>query len=310
MFTFAEEVDTFKKGSTSGGSDKSDLFRTAWDNSDYGQSFKGTNTFKGTVKLYYNILLTGTPGAVKNYYSNVEDGMVQRISICEIENQQFSKFVAWKQLTPKQMEIIDRFITRCDDNSYMEPLKCTSEEANAYNTTSANFDKNVKWKFKMRPRQEVDMSWLKEDIMKWLEETRIDSSLVFDLAKDTFRRRTAVKGFRLALLCTACWANVGKREKKVIRDFVMWFMDRDIEESLKMFGKQYNDLQSTALPDAVKRHANLYADLNDTFTKTELISLCLKKGIKSKAALIIHRWKEDDAIKEIKSETYQKTKKK
>ena len=101
-----------------------------------------------------------------------------------------------------------------------------------------------------------------------------------------------------------------KREKKVIRDFVMWFMDRDIEESLKMFGKQYNDLQSTALPDAVKRHANLYADLNDTFTKTELISLCLKKGIKSKAALIIHRWKEDDAIKEIKSETYQKTKKK
>ena len=310
MFTFAEEVDTFKKGSTSGGADKSDLFRTAWDNSDYGQSFKGTNTFKGTVKLYYNILLTGTPGAVKNYYSNVEDGMVQRISICEIENQQFSKFVAWKQLTPKQMEIIDRFITRCDDNSYMEPLKCTSEEANAYNTTSANFDKNVKWKFKMRPRQEVDMSWLKEDIMRWLEETRIDSSLVFDLAKDTFRRRTAVKGFRLALLCTACWANVGKREKKVIRDFVMWFMDRDIEESLKMFGKQYNDLQSTALPDAVKRHANLYADLNDTFTKTELISLCLKKGIKSKAALIIHRWKEDDAIKEIKSETYQKKKKK
>lgn len=310
MFTFAEEVDTFKKGSTSGGADKSDLFRTAWDNSEYGQSFKGTNTFKGTVKLYYNILLTGTPGAVKNYYSNVEDGMVQRISICEIENQQFSKFVAWKQLTPKQMEIIDRFITRCDDNSYMEPLKCTSEEANAYNTTSANFDKNVKWKFKMRPRQEVDMSWLKEDIMNWLEESRIDSSLVYDLAKDTFRRRTAVKGFRLALLCTACWANVGKREKKVIRDFVMWFMDRDIEESLKMFGKQYNDLQSTALPDAVKRHANLYADLNDTFTKTELISLCLKKGIKSKAALIIHRWKEDDAIKEIKSETYQKKKKK
>jgi hypothetical protein len=310
MFTFAEEVDTFKKGSTSGGSDKSDLFRTAWDNSDYGQSFKGTNTFKGTVKLFYNILLTGTPGAVKNYYSNVEDGMVQRISICEIENQQFSKFVAWKQLTPKQMEIIDRFITRCDDNSYMEPLKCTSEEANAYNTTSANFDKNVKWKFKMRPRQEVDMSWLKDDIMNWLEESRIDSSLVYDLAKDTFRRRTAVKGFRLALLCTACWANVGKREKKVIRDFVMWFMDRDIEESLKMFGKQYNDLQSSALPDAVKRHANLYADLNDTFTKTELISLCLKKGIKSKAALIIHRWKEDDAIKEIKSETYQKTKKK
>ena len=309
MFTFAEEVDTFKKGSTSGGADKSDLFRTAWDNSDYGQSFRSNNTFKGSVKLYYNILLTGTPGAVKDYYSNVEDGMVQRISISEIENQQFSKFVAWKQLTPKQMEVIDRFITRCDDNSYMEPLKCSSEEANAFNTTSANFDKNVKWKFKMRPRQEVDMSWLKEDIMNWLEESRIDSSLVYDLAKDTFRRRTAVKGFRLALLCTACWANVGKREKKVIRDFVLWFMNRDLDESLKMFGKRYNQIQESVQADSSMRHANLYADLNDTFTKTNLISLCLQKGIKSKARLIVFRWKEDGVIKETKKDTYIKTKK-
>lgn len=309
MFTFAEEVDTFKKGSTSGGADKSDLFRTAWDNSDYGQSFRSNNTFKGTVNLYYNILLTGTPGAVKNYYANVEDGMVQRISICEIENQQFAKFVAWKQLTPKQMEIIDRFITRCDDNSYMEPLKCTREEADAYNTTSANYDKNVKWKFKMRPRQKVDMNWLQEDIMNWLEEERIDSSMAYDLAKDTFRRRTAVKGFRLALLCMACWANVGKREKKIIRGFVLWFMDRDLEESLKMFGKQYNEIQSKAQVDNSMHHANLYEELNDTFTRTDLISLCLQKGIKSQARLIVYRWKSDGAIKEVKKHTYQKVKK-
>ena len=307
MFTFAEEVDTFKKGSTSGGSDKSDLYRTAWDNGRYGQSFISKNTFKGEVNLYYNILLTGTPGAVRNYYQNVEDGMVQRISICEIENQQFAKFVAWKQLTPKQMEIIDRFITRCDDNSYMEPLKCTREEADAYNTTSANFDKNVKWKFKMRPRQSVDMSWLRDDIMKWLEEERIDSSMAYDLARDTFRRRTAVKGFRVALVCTACWANVGKHERKVIRDFVLWFMDRDLEESLKMFGKNYNEIQVKAQSDTTTtHHANLFADLNDTFTKTDLISMCLLKGIKSKVRLIIHRWKDDGAIKEVKKDLYKK----
>ena len=308
MFTYAEEVDTFKKGSSSGGADKSDLFRCAWDNSEYGQSFRSNNTFKGKVTLYYNILLTGTPGAVKNYYNNVEDGMVQRISICEIENQQFAKFVSWKQLTNKQLEVIDRFIERCDANSYVEPLKISLEEAEAQNTTSSNYDQKIKWRFKMRDRQEVDMDWLKPDIMDWLEKERFDSSMAYDLAKDTFRRRTAVKGFRLALICMACWANVGKREKKVIRDFVLWFMDRDLEESLKMFGKRYNDLQNKVNSDGPRRQIALFNELPDTFTKMELINLCGEKGIKSNVRKIIYLWKEDKVIVENGKDSFKKVK--
>ena len=296
MFTYAEEVDTFKKGSSSGGSDKSDLFRCAWDNSEYGQSFKSNNTFKGKVILYYNLLLTGTPGAVKNYYNNVEDGMVQRISICEIENQQFADFVEWKQLGPKQMEVIDRFIDRCDANSYADPLKITLEDAEAQNTTSSNYDQKIKWRFKMRDRQEVDMQWLKPTIMDWLSKERLDSLMAYDLAKDTFRRRTAVKGFRLALICMACWANVGKREKKVIADFVTWFMDRDLEESLKMFGKQYNELQNKFTTDGTGRQVNIFNKLGDTFTKMDVINLCHENNIKQRIRQIIYLWKKDKVI--------------
>ena len=308
MFTFAEEVDTFKKGSSSGGADKSDLFRCAWDNSEYGQSFRSNNTFKGKVTLYYNILLTGTPGAVKNYYNNVEDGMVQRISICEIENQQFAPFVSWKQLTDKQMEVIDRFIERCDNNSYVEPLKISLEEAEAQNTTSANYDQKVKWRFKMRERQELDMEWLKADIMGWLEKERIDSSMAYDLAKDTFRRRTAVKGFRLALICMACWATVGKREKQVIRDFVLWFMDRDLEESLKMFGKRYNELQNTVNTDSTRSQPQIFKALGDTFTKMDLINICAERGVKSKIRNILYIWKKDHVITECGKDSFKKVK--
>lgn len=308
MFTFAEEVDTFKKGSSSGGADKSDLFRTAWDNSEYGQSYKSTATFKGKVKVYYNILLTGTPGAVKKYYSNVEDGMVTRISICEIENQQFAEFQAWKPLTAKQREVIERFVERCDQNTYRDPVDMTIEEVHLYNTTSANYDKNVKWKFALKEKTRIDMAWLFPTIRAWLEKTRRSASLANDFAADTFRRRCAVKGFRLAMVCMCCWAQVKEREKKIIRDFVLWFMDRDLHESLKMFGEKYNKLQNEAVVEA-SHHQGLFESLSDEFTKNDVISACMKLGVHSKVKLIICRWKKDKVITKVNNETYRKVRK-
>ena len=117
-----------------------------------------------------------------------------------------------------------------------------------------------------------------------------------------------MKGFRLALICMACWANVGKREKKVIRDFVLWFMDRDLEESLKMFGKRYNDLQNKVNSDGPRRQIALFNELPDTFTKMELINLCGEKGIKSNVRKIIYLWKEDKVIVENGKDSFKKVK--
>lgn len=308
MFTFAEEVDTFKKGSSSGGSDKSDLFRTAWDNSEYGQSFKSTSTFKGKVKVYYNILLTGTPGAVKKYYSNVEDGMVTRISICEIENQQFAEFQPWKPLSRKQMEVIERFVDRCDRNTYRDPVEMTSEEVHLYNTNSANYDKNVKWRFTMKEKTKLDMKWVEPTIKAWLEKTRLSASLANDVAADVFRRRCAVKGFRVAMLCTCCWSQVRDQEKRLIKNFITWFMDRDLEESLKMFGEKYNKLQNEATVEA-SHHQGLFESLGDEFTKNDVIEQCMKQGVHSKVKMIIYRWKKDKVIMKVNNDTYKKLKK-
>lgn len=305
MFTMAEEVDTFKKGSSSGGADKSDLFRTAWDNSEYGQSFRSTNTFKGKVKVYYNILLTGTPGAVKNYYSNVEDGMVTRVSICEIENQQFAKFQAWKPLSKKAMETIDRFVNRCDENTYRDPLEVSRDEIHLYDNNSTNFDKNIKWKFTLNPRQEIDMEWLKPCILEWLEEYRVKASLANDSAMDVFRRRAAVKGFRLGMVCFCCWSRVGKKEQQIVIDFVRWFMTRDLQESLKFFGEKYNKLQAEATVES-KSHQSLFDALGDTFTKNDVIAQCIKQGIKSRVRQILYRWHKDKAVVKIGANEYKK----
>ena len=307
MFTLAEEVDTFKKGSSSGGTDKSDLFRTAWDNSEYGQSFKSAATFKGMVKVYYNILLTGTPGAVKKYYSNVEDGMVTRISICEIENQMFAKFQPWKKFNAQQEEVINKYIERCDKNTYREPVDYTLDDVHLYDNNSKNYDNNIKWRFNLREKTVVDMSWIFPTIQEWLERKRLEASLELNMAADTFRRRTGVKGFRVALMCMTLWNKVGKKEKQTIIDFVKWFMDRDLEESLKMFGQKYNELQNSVVTE-VNHHQSLFESLPEEFTKNDVIAQCLKQGVHSKVKVILWRWKQDKAIVKVNNELYKKVK--
>ena len=308
MFTLAEEVDTFKKGSSSGGADKSDLFRTAWDNSEYGQSFKSASTFKGMVKVYYNILLTGTPGAVKKYYSNVEDGMVTRISICEIENQQFAKFQPWKRFSKKQLEVINNFVDRCDANTYASPIEMEDGEYQSYSNSSKNYDENVKWKFALKAKQHINMDWLFPTILDWLEEKRIEASVDYNQAADTFRRRTAVKGFRLGLVCYCCWSKVQERERTIIKNFVRWFMNRDLDESLKMFGEKYNNLQNSVQENAT-HHISLYQSLPEQFTRVDLINQCVKQGVHSKVKVIIYRWKADKVIEQLDKDHFKKTKK-
>lgn len=308
MFTYAEEVDTFNKGSKAAGGDKSDLFRVAWDNGRYGQSFKSAATFKGMVNLYYNILLTGTPAQVKNYYKNCENGMVTRVSFCEIENQEFVSVPKWKKLNAIQRKVIEAAISRFDAQTYKEPLEFTVEQALEVN--EKEFDQTVPWKYNYRDFKKVDMSWIFPAITRWLEKERIQASTEQDFARDTFRRRVAVKGFRLAMVSTEMWPRITKVEQKVITDFILWWMDCDIDQSLRLFGKKYNELINENNADAPKQqNHSVYDDLPEVFEKTDVVSRLLRFGVRTPARKVVSLWKKDGLIKKEDLNMWRKIKK-
>ncbi|MBQ0050133.1 MAG: DUF3987 domain-containing protein [Bacteroidales bacterium] len=306
MFTYAEEVDTFNKGSKAAGGDKSDLFRVAWDNAEYGQAYKSAATFKGMVRLYYNILLTGTPNQVQKYYKNVEDGMVTRVSFCEIKNQEFGKFQAWKSLNQKQRDVIETFIKRCDDSTYKEPLEVCFEDAS--DMPQKEFEESSIWRFTYRPFQKVNMDWLFPALKKWLEDERLMSSLQMDYARDTFRRRTAVKGFRLALICMALWKQITPREQKTIREFVLWWMDYDLQASLDLFGKRYNKLINENMGNMARarNQPSLYDNLPAVFEKSDVVAQALKLGIATSARHIVSRWIKEKLVVKIEKNKWKK----
>ena len=291
MFTYAAEMDEWAKGEKAAGGNKSDMIRVAWDNGEYGQQFRSPNTFRGKVPLYWNVLITGTIAQVNSYFKNVENGLVTRCCYTTIENQEFQMAQMWKKIPEKGLNIIKNYIERCDKNTYESP--CTVDLSEARLLGDDEFDTKVDWRFRFKEKQEVDMSWVFPTIEEFEKEQCELAGLAVDNARDTFRKRCGVRGFRLALLCTTLYPKVGSREKRIICDFVAWWMRQDIAASLTLWAQKYNEV---AQPQKGFYNRNIFAQLGDEFDKNDLYLICKREGVKTRIKQIIYQWKKSKHI--------------
>ena len=305
MFTFAAEMDSWAKGEKAAGGNKSDMIRMAWDNDEYGQQYKSASTFKGIVKLYWNVLITGTQNQLERYFKDVENGLVTRCCFTEIENQEFKLAQTWRPITKKGMEVIRNFMARCDVNTYEEPCHITPDQLLGVNDD--DFDKEIDWHFKFKPRQIVDMSWIMPTIDTFQKEQCAMGMLAIDKARDAFRRRVGVRGFRLALLCTALYPNLNKRAMETIKNFVAWWMRVDIENMLRLWGAKYNE-QNEHAPNLY--NINVFSSLKQEFTRNELLVVMKQQGVKSRVSNVLWQWKKAGFIEKLNQDTYKKLNKK
>ena len=301
MFTFAAEMDSWAKGVKAAGGNKDDMIRIAWDNGEYGQQFKSATTFKGMVNLYWNVLILGTRQQIENYFKNVENGLVTRCCFTAIEHQEFALPSVWKTLTAAKKAVVEQFVKRCDDNTYESP--CTLSQEDVDTVPARDFDKEIDWRFKFRQRKLVDMSWIMPVIDKFhREQVRLAAKDV-DKARDVFRRRVGVRGFRLALLCTCLWANPRKSDLEKCKEFVSWWMEQDLNGMMQLWGQKYNE-QADVAPNLSQR--SVFASLGETFTRSDMYVVCTRQGIKSPLRQIIYDWKKFGYIEKIDKDTFKK----
>lgn len=303
MFTYAAEMDSWAKGVRAAGGNKDDMIRIAWDNGEYGQQFKSANTFKGIVRLYWNVLITGTIAQVDSYFKNVENGLVTRCSFTSIENQEFAEPPIWKKLSKKGLEVIRKFMKRCDERTYKDPCTVNIEDLDL--VSDEDFDKEIDWRFKFRERTKIDMSWIMPTIEKFHKEQMKQAALDVDRARDVFRRRVGVRGFRLGMICYGLWENPRPADLDKCKEFVWWWMHKDIECMLKLWGKKYNEVTDVS-PVTVQR--TVYDSLDETFTKNDVYVVCMKQGIKTPIRRIIFDWKKLGYLEELNKETFKKKK--
>ena len=305
MFTYAAEMDSWAKGVKAAGGNKDDIIRVAWDNESYGQYFKNANTFKGDVNLYWNVLITGTPKQIEKYFKDVENGLVTRCCFTPIENQEFVMAPKWKELTQKDISRIREFMKRCDENSYEKPCTTTPADIMEVSENAEAFDKEVDWRFQFKERQEVDMDWIMPTINAFQEEQMKKALKDLDKARDVFRRRVGVRGFRLALLCYCLYKRPNKPDLDKCKAFVNWWMHQDLENMVKMWGSRYNK-ETEVMPNLTQR--KVFTELNTEFTREDVYVVCVRQGIKSPVKQIIYGWTKQGFITKVGDNKYKKAK--
>lgn len=303
MFTYAAEMDSWAKGVKAAGGNKDDMVRVAWDNDEYGQQFKSTNTFKGIVRLYWNVLITGTPNQIDAYFKNVENGLVTRCCFTPIENQEFVLAPKWKTLSVKELNTIKAFVKRCDENTYKQPCTTRPEDLACISEDIETFDKEVDWHFEFNERKLVDMDWIMPTIDKFQVEQMNIGLKDVDKARDVFRRRVGVRGFRLALLCTCLYKQPRKTDLEKCKEFVWWWMHQDMDNMLKLWGAKYNE-QSDATPNLTQR--KVFDQLSEEFTTSDMYAICVRQGIKTPIRNIIYGWRKQGFVDKLEKDRYKK----
>lgn len=295
MFTYAAEMDSWRKGVKAAGGNKDDMIRIAWDNGEYGQNFKSPNSFKGNVSLFWNVLICGTLDQINAYFQNVENGLVTRCCFTSIDNQEFVDIPPFKKLTKRDIKVITEWRSKMDRANYKTPLDF--DASILFSINEDDFDKEVPWKYEWMPTVEVDMSWIMPTLKKFLKAELNKAALDVDHARDVFRRRVAVRGFRLALLCTSLYNRFTKAEQKEVSQFVAWWMVQDMRGIYDLFAERYNAICENGVTGSFKQQG-VYDLLSDEFTRNDVVVASKKLGKKTKARRIIFEWKKLGLVKD------------
>lgn len=287
--TFDEEIDTMAKANKGGSyAQKSDLYRKAWDNAEYGQEYISAGTFTGRVNLYMNFLLLGTPEQMMKFYSDPENGLISRVNFCEIPNQDYALLPKWKKMSPKQEEVIDKVLRRFEQMTY-EPVE----------------DADNEWTVKPTVSVDDKLKFFMPLLSNWLEQKRLDALDDQDRTKDMFRRRSAVKAFRAAMLCVAMYDTLNTATQKVISDFCLWLADNDLKTLCELYTVEKKRKEVKNLGG----RPSILDSLPDEFTREDVYVTSIKGGKISPVGKTLGAWMHYGRIEKIGENLYRKVKK-
>ena len=258
---YTNEISTLTKNNRKGAwAQLTELWRLGFEGDFADQDYVNRDTFNGRTHVKLAVLACGTPLAVNELFTNPEDGCVQRFIFTSLGNQAYKSLEVPKELTARQKQTIDTILQRARDLSY-------------------DVDGN--------PREEyaINLPWLNAAIGEWLEEKRVEAAVSadFPLARDTYRRRAGVNGFRAGMLAYMLWDESPRRKQDVIA-FARWVAEATLTRTLFKFGEKYQkirDNQQIERPQVGGKQGKIVTLLPEKFTREEFLEAATKLGTTS-----------------------------
>lgn len=272
LIGIGEEIDTLVKSERAGvWSQKSDIYRLGFDNAKYGQNYMSDNSFSANVPVYYNLLLTGTPGGMYRFFKDVEDGLVTRFCFAQLPDMFGSDIPAFENYTAaEEEEIID--------------IAETLDKAEGT----------------------IACSHVGIRIRRWLNDKRDLAIREDSRAIDTLRKRAAVIGYRAGMLAYLLNECIYTKE---VGQFASWVAEYVFQNQMELFGSKFEEVAQMQIRVKENRSqvVSLLQALPEQFTRNELMALRARNGQSTRVDMVISRWRSSGFITQVEKNTYKKT---
>ena len=275
LIGIGEEMDTLVKSEKAGvWSQKSDIYRLAFDNAEYGQAYMSDASFNAHIKVYYNLLLTGTPNSMKRFFKDLENGLATRVAFAQLPDTSFTEIPVFAPYSESEKAEIIRWARQLDSlGNAVAP---------------------------MEPGQVVRISCPQVGtvISAWLEKKRQQAIDADSHAMDTLRRRAAVIGFRAGMLC---YLLENSKWTKVVGEFAEWVAEYVFRNQMELWGEGIEQLFNgdASLNGERGSATSLLALLPEEFSTGDLIKLRARKGQSVSSAsvkMLLSRWRKNRRI--------------
>jgi hypothetical protein len=244
LIGIGEEMDTLVKSERAGvWSQKSDIYRLALDNAEYGQAYMSDSSFNAHIKVYYNLLLTGTPNSMKRFFKDLENGLATRVCFAQLPDTSFTEIPVFAPYSEAERTEIIRWARQLD--AEQGTLVCPQ---------------------------------LDKVIGDWLERKRQQAMEADSHAMDTLRRRAGVMGFRAGMLC---YLLENRKFNKTVANFAEWVAEYVFRNQMELWGEQMEQELTGALDIFSGERgsaSSLLALLPNEFTTGDLIKLRARQG--------------------------------
>lgn len=210
LISVCDEVDTVMKTNKAGAwSEKTDVYRQAFDGGEYGQDYMSDNSYSGIFQVLYNTVSGGTDESTNKFFGkHVMDGYISRVAFTRIAEEFASEMPKFKELTAKQEAEIEEGI---------KTLEAAEGEIKIPRTLKA--------------------------IYQWILEKRQLAIETMSPAIEALYKRSAVMGARAggiaAVLC-------GGKETNVVVEFALFIAEYVLQQQVALWGHHFEEAESTA----------------------------------------------------------------
>ena len=267
LCVITEEIDESSRANKNGAwADKSDIFRKAFDGATWGQDYL---IYSGTVNLFVNLVFAGTYVSVRNYFSNVENGLMTRFFFTEMARD-----------LGKNVEVRWDGETK-DDREAARIVQALYEQGSTINIPASENVISI-----ALPKAKKDAyDFNEEKIAEW-EASGPDEEHRDD-AIDILRRRAAVIIFRASQIM---YALEGNKETSQGKAMARWYGNESFLNQYIMFADAINE--SVKANDAIQRKQDIAAsrvarnnalfrlldELPQEFTRKDLVKVLEAQG--------------------------------